>query len=318
MATHNVVRSAPPPPYSSGNGSPNSPSSPIWRITASGKVWSRSQSSACGAISALAKSRTTLRNSSCSGDCSNGNATPAIWAPDERDETTTPSPTLMTTPRHRRAIWSVFATLSYSSGTGMVPLIGQTIGENLEATAARFPDHEALVVRHQGVRLTYARARRRGRRGGARPARRSASRRATRSASGARTTPSGCWCSTPPPKIGVILVNINPAYRTHEVAVRAATSRAAGCWSPPPSFKTSDYRGMVDEVRPTLPDARARWCSSAPATGTSCSTRATACRPTRLRERDGGARLRRRRSTSSTRAARPASRRAPRSATTTS
>ena len=53
MATHRVVRSAPPPPYSSGKGMPNRPSSPMARTTSTGKVWSRSHASACGAISRL-------------------------------------------------------------------------------------------------------------------------------------------------------------------------------------------------------------------------------------------------------------------------
>ena len=46
---------------------------------------------------------------------------------------------------------------SYAHGASAVALIGQTIGDNLAATAARFPDREALVVPFQGVRLTYAR-----------------------------------------------------------------------------------------------------------------------------------------------------------------
>ena len=66
IAMHSVVRSAPPPPYSSGNGMPNSPSSPIWRTTSTGNVWLASQASACGAISASAKSRTSLRSACCS------------------------------------------------------------------------------------------------------------------------------------------------------------------------------------------------------------------------------------------------------------
>jgi hypothetical protein len=45
--------------------------------------------------------------------------------------------------------------LSYSHGASAVPLIGQTIGDNLAETARRFPDAEALVVSHQDVRLTY-------------------------------------------------------------------------------------------------------------------------------------------------------------------
>ena len=59
-----------------------------------------------------------------------------------------------------------------------------------------------------------------------------ASRRATGSASGAPTAPSGCSSSTPRPRVGAILVNINPAYRTHEVAYALQPVRAAGCWSP--------------------------------------------------------------------------------------
>ena len=66
MAMHSIVRSPPPPPYSSGNGMPNSPRSPMPRTTSTGKWWSRSHASACGAISPSAKSRTTLRSASCS------------------------------------------------------------------------------------------------------------------------------------------------------------------------------------------------------------------------------------------------------------
>ena len=47
-------------------------------------------------------------------------------------------------------------TRSYASGVADKPLLGETIGENLERTVARFGDREALVVRHQDVRLTYA------------------------------------------------------------------------------------------------------------------------------------------------------------------
>src|SRR5262245_21825757 len=46
--------------------------------------------------------------------------------------------------------------LAYAHGTSTVSLIGETIGQNLRETARRFPDHEALVVPFQSVRLTYA------------------------------------------------------------------------------------------------------------------------------------------------------------------
>jgi len=47
-------------------------------------------------------------------------------------------------------------TLSYANGPSTQPLIGETIGENLERTAARFPDRDALISRHQDRRYTYA------------------------------------------------------------------------------------------------------------------------------------------------------------------
>ena len=56
---------------------------------------------------------------------------------------------------------------SYAHGAGAAPLLGETIGDNLDRTIARFGDREALVSVHQDVRYTYARVRR-----GGRPARR--------------------------------------------------------------------------------------------------------------------------------------------------
>jgi hypothetical protein len=45
---------------------------------------------------------------------------------------------------------------AYAHGAGRWPLLGETIGDNLRRTVDRFGDREALVVRHQNVRLTYA------------------------------------------------------------------------------------------------------------------------------------------------------------------
>src|SRR4051812_16344461 len=47
------------------------------------------------------------------------------------------------------------AALSYVHGASPVPLLGETIGENLGRTVARFGECDALVVRHQGYRATY-------------------------------------------------------------------------------------------------------------------------------------------------------------------
>jgi fatty-acyl-CoA synthase len=141
--------------------------------------------------------------------------------------------------------------LSYSHGASAVPLLGQTIGENLTATARRFPDAEALVVVHQGVRLTYAEF-------DAEVDRLARGLLALGLEKGDRV---GIWspnCAEwvlvqyATARVGVVLVNINPAYRTHEVEYAL---RQSGCRMlvAATDFKTSDYRAMIDEVRPSLP-----------------------------------------------------------------
>jgi hypothetical protein len=67
MARHSVRKSAPCPPYSSGNGSPKSPSSAICLTMSMGSSSARSISSARGRITSSENARTDLRNSSCSG-----------------------------------------------------------------------------------------------------------------------------------------------------------------------------------------------------------------------------------------------------------
>ena len=141
--------------------------------------------------------------------------------------------------------------LSYASGTSMMPLIGQTIGENLERSAAAWPDNEALVVVHQGVRLTYrqfddevnAYA---GRLMGL------GLEKGDRLGIWSPNCAEWALVQYATAKIGVILVNLNPAYRTHEVEYAL---RQSGCVAlvAATDFKTSDYRAMVAEVRPNLP-----------------------------------------------------------------
>jgi fatty-acyl-CoA synthase len=140
---------------------------------------------------------------------------------------------------------------SYASGTSSVPLIGQTIGANLEATVARFPDREAIVSRHQGVRLTYAEF----------DARIDLVARGLLARGYAKGDRVGIWAPNcvewalvqyATAKIGVILVNINPAYRTHEVQYALAQSGCRGLVAAT-DFKTSDYVAMVEAVRGELP-----------------------------------------------------------------
>jgi fatty-acyl-CoA synthase len=141
--------------------------------------------------------------------------------------------------------------IAYASGTSTVPLLGQTIGENLAATAARYGDREALVVPFQDVRLTYAEL--------VVEVERVA--RALLAMGLQKGDRLGIWSPNSAEwvlvqyataQVGVILVNLNPAYRTSEVAYAL---RQSGCRAvlAAPSFKTSDYRAMLDEVRPELP-----------------------------------------------------------------
>jgi fatty-acyl-CoA synthase len=138
--------------------------------------------------------------------------------------------------------------LSYAHGPSSTPLLGETIGDNLERTAARFPDADALVSRHQDVRMTYAELNQavdalacgllaRGLQAGDRV--------------GIWSPNNAEWVliQYATAKIGAILVTINPAYRTSELDYALKQS---GCrlLIVAPSFKTSDYRAMVAEVKP--------------------------------------------------------------------
>ena len=143
---------------------------------------------------------------------------------------------------------------SYASGTSDVPLLGDTIGDNFDRTAASQPDAEALVDVPSGRRWTYGRLREdidtvaRG----------------LLAAGLSKGDRVGIWAPNLPEwtlvqyataKIGVILVNINPAYRTHElefVLRQAGISVLVAATS----FKTSDYAAMISEVRPNCPDLR--------------------------------------------------------------
>jgi fatty-acyl-CoA synthase len=142
-------------------------------------------------------------------------------------------------------------TLSYANGPSTQPLLGETIGENLERTAARVPDNLALVSRHQNRRYTYAEFN-------------VAVDEVARGLLGLRLERGdriGIWSPNnaewvlvqyATAKVGVILVNINPAYRTSELAYALNQS---GCRMliAAQSFKTSNYEAMIEEVRPDLP-----------------------------------------------------------------
>lgn len=142
---------------------------------------------------------------------------------------------------------------SYTCGAQDKPLLAMTIGEAFDRTVARYPEREALVVHHQGLRYTWselAEAVDRCARGllaiGMRPGERL----------GIWAPNSAEWCIAQfaSAKIGVILVNINPAYRLGELEFALKQS---GCrWLiSADTFKTSDYHAMLAELLPELAGA---------------------------------------------------------------
>jgi fatty-acyl-CoA synthase len=143
------------------------------------------------------------------------------------------------------------STESHTAGETDVPLIEQTIGDNFDATVARFPDREALVDVAQGARWTWSELKRDV----------DVAARGFVAAGIEKGDRVGIWAPNcaewtivqfATAKIGAILVNINPAYRTHElkyVLGQAGIRMIVAA----PSFKTSDYAAMIEEVRGELP-----------------------------------------------------------------
>jgi fatty-acyl-CoA synthase len=146
--------------------------------------------------------------------------------------------------------------LSYAHGTSTVPLLGETIGENLRRTVERDPGHEALVVRSQRYRATY------GQLWDA----------TTRAAKGllamgvGKGDRVGIWSPNrwewvvvqyATARIGAILVNVNPAYKTAELEYVLKQS-GASLLLLARGFRQSDYVAMVDEVSGRCPALRAR------------------------------------------------------------
>ena len=139
---------------------------------------------------------------------------------------------------------------SYVSGASARPLLGLTIGEQLDLTAARFPDNEALVVPHQGVRWRYGDFKER-------VDRLAAGLLALGLEPGDRIgiwSPNNSeWALTQfaAAKAGLILVNINPAYRPGELeyALNKVECRALVTAE---SFKSSHYVDMLRRLAPEL------------------------------------------------------------------
>ncbi|HTR93899.1 MAG TPA: AMP-binding protein [Trebonia sp.] len=142
--------------------------------------------------------------------------------------------------------------LSYTSATSDTPLLGDTIGANFDRTVAAFPDRLALVDIPAGLRYSYAELKRDV----------DALALGLLAAGIVKGDRVGIWSPNraewtvtqyATAKIGAILVNINPAYRTSELEF---VLNQSGCklLVAAQRLKTSDYAAMIAEVRPRCAD----------------------------------------------------------------
>ncbi|MGC9435211.1 MAG: AMP-binding protein [Methanomicrobiales archaeon] len=146
------------------------------------------------------------------------------------------------------------ARLSYACGTSNVPLLGVTIGDLLHRTATEHPHADALISVHQGIRWTYAEF----------DDRVDQLAKALMALGVEKGDRVGIWALNyaewvlvqfATARMGAIMVNINPAYRTFEFeyAMKQAEISTLVIQG---RFKTSDYVGMFYEVCPEAMEAR--------------------------------------------------------------
>jgi len=144
-------------------------------------------------------------------------------------------------------------TRSYAHGTSNTPLIGDTIGAFFDRSAERWPDRPALIVRQQNVRWTYNELK-------TRVDAFAAGLLALGLAPGDRIgiwSPNNAeWVITQfaTAKAGLILVNINPAYRTYELEY-ALNKVGCSALITAERFKSSDYLGTLRELMPEIEGA---------------------------------------------------------------
>ncbi len=141
-------------------------------------------------------------------------------------------------------------TLSHDQGGTQVPLIEDTIGHFFDAMARRHPEREALVSRHQGVRLTYRELHRQADQL-ASALLRQGLKRGDRAGIWAHNGREWLLMQLATAQVGVVLVNINPAYRVSELEYAL---NKVGCQLlvTMTAYKSSDYLAMVRELAPEL------------------------------------------------------------------
>ncbi len=143
--------------------------------------------------------------------------------------------------------------LSYTSGISSIPLLGITIGDKFDQIVEEFPQQEALIVHHQNIRWTYLELKTKV----------DQCAKALLACGLQKGDRVGIWspnCSEwavlqfATAKVGVVLVNINPSYRLHELNYALNQS---GCVMlvHAHEFKTSFYSQMILELAPELPSS---------------------------------------------------------------
>jgi len=143
--------------------------------------------------------------------------------------------------------------MSYVSGISDTPLIGKTIGDLFDDTAAKYPNNDALISRHQSLRYTYKELQEEVNR----CAKALLHMGVTKGERVGIWAPNCAeWCITQfaTAKIGAILVNINPSYRTHELEY-ALKQSGASTMILQGAFKASHYVDMICELAPELRDS---------------------------------------------------------------
>ncbi|MEV7923686.1 AMP-binding protein [Kitasatospora sp. NPDC088779] len=145
---------------------------------------------------------------------------------------------------------------SYASGTSDVPLLGDTIGENLDRAVRAFPERDALIDRATARRWTYAEL----------AADVDALALGLLDLGIAKGDRVGIWAPNcaewtltqyATAKLGAILVTVNPAYRSHELAY-VLNQAGIRLLVAAERFKASDYAGMIEEARPRCPELESR------------------------------------------------------------
>jgi fatty-acyl-CoA synthase len=139
---------------------------------------------------------------------------------------------------------------SYASGTSDTPLLGLTIGDMFDQTAAKYPTNPALISRQQHIHLSYSELQSQVNQC-AKGLMQLGFKKGERIGIWAPNCAEWCIAQFATSKIGVILVNINPSYRVHELEY---VLKQSGCSALilASQFKSSNYTEMIVSLAPEL------------------------------------------------------------------